>query len=146
MWLHDILSLSAGTLKVLDLTAPLFDNPILLPGGFGGLCEELEAMAGHNMLEALSLEVEVDGEEMDDVIGYTFQSVEKALVKSGWSALRQVSFKVSIEECVGSWQYGLYEDLQSLPDEYLSHLPKLESVAFNFSAYITKEHRKAVNP
>jgi hypothetical protein len=42
---------------------------------------------------------------MDDYIGYTFQNVGKALpvVKP---ALRQVSFKVSIEECAGSWQDG----------------------------------------
>ena len=30
----------------------------------------------------------------------------------------------------------LAEALQSLPDRYLGHLPKLESVAFNYSAYI----------
>jgi hypothetical protein len=48
--IHDILYLSARTLKVLELTVPL---------QLGGLCEGLEAMAGHtNMLETLSLELE----------------------------------------------------------------------------------------
>jgi hypothetical protein len=47
--LHKILS-PLRTLNVLDLTLPLHDSPVRLP--LGGLCKELEAMAGHNMLEA----------------------------------------------------------------------------------------------
>ena len=118
--LHDIFSPSARTLKVLDLTASL---PL------EGLCEELEAMTGNNMLEALSLEFNVDDDDDEDFIGYTIQNVEKVLVKPGWSALRRVSFKLTIR---GN-SAGLYEALQSLPDKYLSQLSKLESVAFNFT-------------
>jgi hypothetical protein len=56
---HDFFSASAGTssLKVLDLTLVLY-NENNLP--FEGLCEELEAMVGHNRLETLSLEVNCD--------------------------------------------------------------------------------------
>jgi hypothetical protein len=133
--LLDMLSLSARTLKILDLKLSFLDNPPV-PQPLGGLCE---AMAGHNTLEALSLEVELFHESIEthDFIGSTFQDVEKVLVKPGWSALRQVSFKVSITFCNISRadRAKFLEALQSLPDNYLSHLPKLESVAFNFSAY-----------
>jgi hypothetical protein len=127
--LRDILSSGARTLKVLDLAVSL---PI------AGLCEELEAMAGHNTLEALSLEVNVDGDETEVFIGSTIQNVGKVLVKPGWSALKQVSFKVLIACYVVPKEDSakLSDALQSLPDKYLSHLSKLESVAFNFSAYV----------
>jgi hypothetical protein len=79
------------------------------------------------MLEALSLEVDVDGHESEDFIGSTIRNVEKVLVKPGWSALRQVSFKVAITCCLVSREDSakLSEALQSLP--YLSHLSKFES-------------------
>ena len=41
-------------------------------------------------------------------------------------------FKVSITRFEGAQK--LTEALQSLPDKYLCHLSKLESVAFNYSA------------
>ena len=56
-------------------------------------------MSGHDMLEALSFHVEVlaCGSDTEEATGCIFQKVEKVLVKKpGWSALRQVSFKVSI--------------------------------------------------
>jgi hypothetical protein len=126
-------------LKVLDLTLSLYHPglvtiPVPLP--HGGLCEELEAMAGHNMLEALSFDVFASVGDTVDSIGSMFQKVEKVLVKSGWSALRQVSFKVTISCPVNSAK--LSEELQSLPDKYLSHLPKLESVTFNYSSHVTR--------
>jgi hypothetical protein len=126
-----LLSPIAGALKVLDLSVPLTDD-VLLP--LVGLCEELEAMAGHSMLEALSLEVEVTCFQTKDFIGPIFQKVEKTLVKHGWFALRQVSFKVSVTYDMGGWSLAerLSDALQPLPDEYLSYLPKFESVAFNF--------------
>jgi hypothetical protein len=132
-----LLSPSARTLKVLDLTVLLYDNTFPVPLALAGICEELEAMAGHNMLEALSLEVRVDGDKTEVIVGSIIQNVEKVLVKPGWSALNQVSFKVSIICCMSTkYSVELCEALQSLPDNYLSHLSNLESVAFNFSAYI----------
>ena len=138
MGLHEILSPSARTLKVLDLTVYLYDDSI--PLRLAGLCEELEAMAGHYMLEALSVEVEVDGDESVDFIGPIIQTLEKILAKPGWFALRQVSFKVSIACCQVSNEESaeLCEALQSLPDKYLCHLPKLESVTFSYSAYVAE--------
>jgi hypothetical protein len=125
--LHDILSPNARTLKVLDLTLYLYDRPVPLP--LGGLCEELEAMAGHNMLEALSFKVYVNDRDTVDFIGSIIQEVGKVLVKPGWFAL-----VISLwENCT-----GLSEALQSLPNKYLSYLPKLESVAFNYSAYVAE--------
>ena len=59
--LHDILSPSAHTLKVLALTGVPNDIYYLPPRQpFQGLWEELEAMAGHNILEDLSFEAYVD--------------------------------------------------------------------------------------
>ena len=62
-----ILSLSACTLKVLDLRVSLYHlNYRVRP--LAGLCEELEAMAGHsltNMPEALSLEVHLNHRHTD---------------------------------------------------------------------------------
>jgi hypothetical protein len=55
--LHDILSPST------HFKSPWFDSILIwwwIPLPLAGLCEELEAMAGHNMLEALSFEVHVD--------------------------------------------------------------------------------------
>jgi hypothetical protein len=130
--LHDALSPSARTLRLLDLTLSICGY--LVPLSLGGLCEELEAMAGHNVLEALSFELHVDVRNSVDFIGSIIQEVETVLIKPGWSAIRQVSFKVSIS-CWGNCEW-LSEALQSLPDKYLSHLPKLESVAFNYSAFV----------
>ena len=132
--IHDILSHSARTLKSLNLTLVLYeeyDGTVNLP--FGGLCQELEAMAGHNMLEVLSLEVELLRDETADDLGSMFQNVEKVLMKPGWSALRQVSFKIMI---VMGNHVGFSEALQSLPDKYLTHLSKHESVALNFSSCV----------
>jgi hypothetical protein len=120
---------SARNLKVLNLSISLYSIEANLP--LGGLCEELEAMAGHNMLEALSCEVCVFPSQTKDIIGSVIQNMEKVLVKPGWSSLRQVSLKLS---CMASGCGGISsEELQSLPDEYLSHLSKLESVAFDYS-------------
>ena len=61
------------------------------PDPLAGLCEVLEEMAGHNVLEALSLEVVVSGDpgqgETEDFIGSAFQKVEEALVNPGSSGL-----------------------------------------------------------
>ena len=131
-----VLSTRACTLKVLDLTVPIYRYR--LPS-LAGLCEELEAMAGRNTLEALSFEVLVDSHHdevhhTEDSIGSKIQQVENVLVKPGWSALRQVSFKLPVKDRGGCAE--LTEALQSLPDTYLRHLSKLESVAFNYSAYL----------
>ena len=136
--LHNILFPSAHTLKVLDLTGFLLGpRNVSFHQPFAGLCEELEAMAGHNMLETLSFEVYVGFRDAEDSMGYIIQSVEKVLVKPGWSALRQVSFKVPIAGYVLENSAELSETLQSLPDKYLSHLLKLESVTFSYSVYVT---------
>ena len=136
--LRDILYPSARSLKVLGFDVCLYDESSALP--LAGLCEELEAMAGHNILEALSFEVHVDGYETKDFIGTIIQNMEKVLVKPGWSTLRQVSFEVSIACCLVSrvTSAELCEALQSLPDKYLSHLSKLDSIDFNFSASVVK--------
>ena len=126
-----VLSSYARTLKVLDLT--VFLKHYRVPP-LSGLCEELEAMAGHNVLEALSLEIYVHIHHTVDFIGSIIRKVEDVLVKPGWFTLRQVSFKLSCEYSAGSAE--LCEALQSLPDKYLSQLSKLESVAFNYSASI----------
>ena len=132
--LYDILSPSSRTLKVLDISVSIYDSD---PLPLSGLCEGLEAMAGHNTLEALSFEVFVDQDETEDSIGSEVQGLEKVLLQPGWSALRQVSLKVTISCWGGS--AGLYEALvQSFPDIYLSRLSKLKSVAFNFSVDIHK--------
>ena len=129
--LHDVLSPSARTLKEFDFTISLYS----IPQPLTGLCEELEAMAGNNVLEAVSFEVLIDGGETEDLIGSTFRKLEEVLVKPGWSALRQVSFKVS----VASWRTELCEALQSLPDNYLSHFSKLGSVAFNYECNLKED-------
>jgi hypothetical protein len=79
---------------------------------------------GRNVLEVLSFEVHLEGHEPEDFIGSIIQNVEKILarVKPGWSALRQVSYKVSIP-C----RYLGLSRPQSLLDSYRGRL----SVAFN---------------
>ena len=135
--LEGLLSPSARTLKVLDLSVPLleWDNSIIL----GGTCEELEALAEHNMLESFKLRVEIDSDHTSSTegfIGSIFQKVEGVLVKPGWPALRRVSFRLPISGWIQEDTEKLCEALQSLPDKYLSHLSKLESVTFNYEAYL----------
>ena len=107
-----------------------------------GLCQKLEAMAGHYIQEALSFGVNhADGHESENFIGSIIQDMEKVLVKPGWSALKQVSFKVSIACCLVSREEcaALSEALQSLPDKYLkilNHLSILEFIALYFSASV----------
>ena len=128
-----VFSTGARTLKSLDLTVPLFQDN--LPP-LAELYDELEAMVGHNTLEVLSLKVCVEAHHRDySAIGSTIQKVENILVKPGWSALRQVSFKLPIRYRCHGEDPEFIKALQSLPDKYLSHLSKLESVAFNYSAY-----------
>ena len=130
--IHDTISPSARTLKVLDLILHLYSlGSVCLP--LAGLCEESEAMAGHYMLEALSVEVITNGSHYtEDSIGFILQDIEKVLVKPRWSTLRCVSFKIQL---IPGRNLCDSEALQSLPDKYLSQISKLESVAFNYSAY-----------
>ena len=132
-----LLSPIACTLKVLDLTVLL--SQFLVPP-LAGLCEELEKMAGHtNKLEALSPEVLVGLYDAEDFIGSIIQNVEKVLlvIKPGWSALRAVSFKVTCMSMDTPVRYrDLARALQYLPERYLRHLSKLESVAFNYSVNV----------
>jgi hypothetical protein len=87
------------------------------------------------VLEALSFEVHVIRNESAGDIGSKIQSVEKVLVKRGWSSLGEVTFKVPVTCCLVEG----YSELQSLvPNKYLSHLSKLESVTLNFSSYVVK--------
>ena len=65
--LHDILSPIARTLKVLSLSGRL---------RLAGLCEELEAMVGHYVLEALSIRFFVEDNDTEDSIGSTIRKVE----------------------------------------------------------------------
>ena len=125
---HSIVGILSSTesLKFLDLRVSLYYNGV---GSLAGLCEELEAMSGHNMLEALSLEILLSAHHTMDFVGSKIQEVENVLAKPGWSALRQVSFKLRLTHWGGTEK--LAEALQSLPDKYLSHLPKLE--VFDYS-------------
>ena len=135
--LHNILSLNTRTLKVLDLAVSLYDFSLSLP--LAGLCDELEALAGdNNILEALSFRVHVNVHETEDFVGAIIQKVENVLVKPGWSALRRVSFKLLLLRWGKDDGYSirLSEALQSLPRKYLTHLSKLDSVAFYYSAFV----------
>ena len=127
--LHDILSLSARTLKVLVLSISLYSDIL-------ALWEELDTMAGLDMLESISFRVLVNGPDTNSegFIGPTLQKMEEVLMKPGWSALKEVSVKIEIITTGDSVEF--IEALQSLPDKYLSHLPKRESFTFNFSAYV----------
>ena len=133
--LRDILSSGARALKALGFTvcaSLLYDSLNLR---LAGLCEGLEAMAGHNMLEALSFDLRVDDQdETEDSIGSELQKMENVLVKPGWSSLRQVSFKITLIHWGTGPNLELYKTLeQTLPDKYLNHLSKLESVTFDYS-------------
>ena len=136
--LHDILSPTACTLKVLHLTSsflfPIFD--VSTPAR--QFCEELEAMAGHNVLEALSFAINICSSEKtendaDDFVGTIIQNVGEIVVKTGWSDLRQVSFKVVRHARKGR---AKLKALQSLTDKCLDHISKLESVQVTFSCEV----------
>ena len=131
MGLHDILSPSARTLKVLDLTGDLYcDEVFLVPSG---LCEELEAMAGHyNVLETLSYKVHLlGGDTTENFIRSIILNMEEVLVKPGWSALKQASFEFSLEYWGRMNFTKLSEALQIPPDQYQQYFntSKLEFVS-----------------
>ena len=131
--LHDILSPCARTLRVLDLSILLYHEPPIPP--LAGLCEELEAMTGRNVLEVLSVRVNIyDGCEIDESIGPIFQKLE-VLVEPGWSSLREVTLYVC---CLRAVEREKAEILRSLPNKYLSRLSKLESVTFDYSIMFTR--------
>ena len=127
--LHNILSPIAPTLKTLSLSG----SPPL-----AGLCEELEAMAGHYTLEALSIifYVEILDHDTEDSIGSSIQKVGRVLVRPGWSTLRHVSFNFSCWWLTYEAKLSMSEALQCLPDKYLSHLSELDSVSFNYSVSV----------
>ena len=141
--LHDILSPTAYTLKVLHLTSSFFVHRFTIfdvSTPARQLCEELEAIAGRNVLEALSYTISVGSGENaeddgDDFIGTMIQKVGEVLVKPGWSALRLVSFTVFR---LARSDRAKSEAVQSLTDKCLSHISKLESVqiAFKFSCEV----------
>jgi len=133
--LRDILSSRTSALKVLDFTVSASAWYDSLNLRLAGLCEGWEAMAGHNMLESLSFDLQVDDQgETEDSIGSEVQRMEKVLVKPGWSALRQVSFKITLIHWGTGPNLELYNALvQSFPDKFLNYLSKLDSVAFDYS-------------
>ena len=89
-----ILSPGARMLKSLELGVRLTRSYMRHPYSLGGICEELEALAGHNLLETLFFKVDLFDLVTEDSIGSLFQEVETVLVKPGWSMLREVFFKV----------------------------------------------------
>ena len=88
---------------------------------------------------ALSIDLHVDDQQgTEDSVGSEVRRIEEVLVKPGWSALRQVSFKITLLHWVTGPSLELYKALeQTLPDKYLSHLSKLESVAFDYSVSLS---------
>ena len=71
-----LVSPSARTLKVLDLTVSLHTSASSPTPPLAELCQELEAMAGRNILEALFLKVCVgDQLENEDFIGYKISRI-----------------------------------------------------------------------
>ena len=135
---QDIISLCARTLKVLELTVA-YDMWCYV--FIEALCKEMEAMAEYNMLETLSLEVHVRGFEIEDFIGSIIRKVDMVLVKAGWSALRQVSFKFLFDcwsrEVSRENIAKVSERLQYVPDKYLN-LSKFEIVVINSTTFVVK--------
>ena len=125
--LGGLLTLSAHTLKILDLYVPLCRDSVFL----GGICEELEAWAGHDMLEALSIEASVTRHDTEDFIASIFQKVVSVLVKPGWSSLRQVPLYTQSSALTAqsySWRNNLYSI-------NISVAFRNSSLAFNYSTY-----------
>ena len=96
----------------------------------------------------LSLEVIVDSSGTDDdfigMTGFTFQKVEEELVRAGWSALRQVSFKVLIER----WKADLSEALKSLLDNisaiFRNSSPLISTTSGIFTAMIQTTFKNTI--
>ena len=151
--LHDILSPIACTLKVLHLTSSFsFRHGFDVSTPVRQLCEELEAMAGHNVLEALCYTITIGSSEntegdADDFIETIIQKVGGVLVKPGWSALRLVFFTVFRR----AWtDRENLEALQSLTDKCLSHISKLdsdsESVQIAFRCVRSSDYLDYISP
>ena len=79
--LHDILYPPTRTIKVLDFTVSSYDESLglPLPLSLGRLCDKLEVMAGHNILEALFFEVNVDGYGAEKFVGSIIQNMVNVL-------------------------------------------------------------------
>jgi hypothetical protein len=120
--LHRLLSPRARTLKYLEVSLHVHTGgPERLP--LGGLCRELEAMAGNNILEALCFVIYIEVDDTEETIGPTIQNLETALLKPGWSTLRRVSITLICTDSVSVEEGTKINDgLQSLSDNYLSQL------------------------
>ena len=137
--LHEILSASPRTLNVLAFLAFVYETSDgFFPQPLEGVCEGLEALAGHNRLEDIIFEFKVsaDYDETEGAIGSLIEDVKKLLAKPGWSALRRVYFKVLIFRSLVVKNAELLEALRTLFDKHFSHSSKVGSVALNFSVYI----------
>jgi hypothetical protein len=84
-----------------------------------GLCEELEALAGCNVLRVLNFKFTVDGCESKTWLKDAFERLEEVLMSTGWSALKRVFVEIRLGCCS---RQGERLHLESLPELYLSRL------------------------
>ncbi|KAF8968041.1 hypothetical protein BDZ97DRAFT_1916270 [Flammula alnicola] len=119
---------SINTLKKLRLETRIDDEHV---DPLSGLCDELETMAGKNVLESLEICVNV---ELDTYCktGDEWGRLDKILGKSGWSALKRVSLDITI------WSYARPEDddlvriLGTLPQRQFPSLSSSKAIDFAF--------------
>ncbi|KAF8968048.1 hypothetical protein BDZ97DRAFT_1800624 [Flammula alnicola] len=112
---------SINTLKKLSFEISVYPTDCLL----AGLGNELEKMAGRNVLEDLAIRVFVGCK-----IGDEWGGLDRVLSNSGWPALRRVSLQIVISAARES--DALLQALENLPQTQLTGLSSSKTTNFDF--------------
>ncbi|KAF8808939.1 hypothetical protein BYT27DRAFT_7188471 [Phlegmacium glaucopus] len=98
-----------------------------------GLCEELEALTGNNVLQFLKITFVMDGCESRTLVETAFGRLEEVLMDPGWSALKCVSIEIHVRCC---YRDARRLELNSVPEVYLSRLSGRKILDYKGPDYI----------
>jgi len=123
---------SLSTLRSLHVEFGIEDD---IQGPLCGLCEELSAFAGSNVIEEISLEVFVQP-DCQCKTGDEWGRLD-AVLTNGFPKLYQVSLRIIIYVfLLHSNGIALQEKLNRLPEEQFPRLSKNSIVMFDFSTQV----------
>ena len=113
-----MISANARNLRALHVETSFKENLMI------GLCEELKALAGNQVLWVLSISVDMDICESKALIEDVFRRLEEVLMDPGWSTLVQVWVDIKVVR----WDFlrpvtvGPDLELDLVPGAYLGRL------------------------
>jgi len=115
-------------MKKLTLTSSIYGHTTDI---FSGLCSELFRIARQNSLENLAFRLQIET-DLDCNIGDEWGRLDEALLRSGWSALKEVSFEV-VMFTYGKPNMKMKERLMELPYTRFPTVSSSQAIRFVFS-------------